>query len=336
MNILILGGEGLVGSSFDYGTKVGRKDADLLKYEEVDKLIREHNPEWVINCAGKVGGVKANIENKFDFFEKNTIININVIKACMENNVPNLISFMSTCIFPDELAQKGRLHESILHYGEPHQSNYPYAYSKRMVDVMSRIAREKGFNYQCLIPTNLYGFNDNYDLNSSHLIPALIRKVTDAIFGAIIDNKLDEIKFEVWGTGTPIREFLFANDIPKIVKYIIDEDLMNFENMIISSVNSYSIADIVGMICLCFYELIGEKINLVPVFNSEMPDGQFAKLTDTSKFQILVPIELTPIKEGLKETIKFYLKKVISENNSRIQIPISLPYYDEFYTNTKD
>jgi len=329
MKTLILGGEGLVGSSFEFGTKVGRADADLMNYDEVIKLIEKHKPEWVVNCAGKVGGVKANMENKFDFFEKNTIINLNVIKACMDKKVPNLISFMSTCIFPDELAQKGRLHEKILHYGEPHTSNYAYAYAKRMVDVMSRVAREKGFNYQCLIPTNLYGLNDNYDLNSSHLVPALIRKVCDAILGAIYDNKLDEIKFEVWGTGTPIREFLFANDIPKIVEFIIDNDL-KFENMIISSVNSYSISDIVGVICLCFYELIGTKINLVPVYNTEMPDGQYAKLTDTSRFQILTPIELTPIKEGLKETIKFYLKKVISENNTRIDVPINERYKDEF------
>lgn len=333
MKILILGGEGLVGSSFDYGIKVGRKDADLMNYNEVDELIKKHNPDWVINCAGKVGGVKANIEYKFDFFEKNTIININVVKACMQNKVPNLISFMSTCIFPDEIAQKGRLHETVLQYGEPHQSNYAYAYSKRMVDILSRIAREKGLNYQCLIPTNLYGFNDNYDLNTSHLIPALVRKVADAILGAVMDNKTDEIKFEVWGTGTPIREFLFANDIPKIVNYIIEKDV-RFENMIISSVNSYSIQDIVGVICLCYYELIGQKINLIPVYNSEMPDGQFAKLTDTSKFQILVPIELTPIKDGLKETIKFYLKKIIQENKARLEI--ALPYYDEFYTNLKD
>ena len=335
MKTLILGGEGLVGSSFEFGTKVGRKDADLMNYDEVSKIIKLHKPDWVINCAGKVGGVKANMENKFDFFEKNTIININVIKACMENNVPNLISFMSTCIFPDELAQKGRLHEKLLHYGEPHQSNYAYAYSKRMVDVMSRVAREQGFNYQCLIPTNLYGLNDNYDLNSSHLVPALIRKVTDSIMMAIMDNKLDEIKFEVWGTGTPIREFLFANDISNIVKYIIDNDLKSFDNMIISGVNSYSISDIVGVICLCFYELIGVKINLVPVYNSSMPDGQFAKLTDTSKFQILIPIELTPIKEGLKQTIRFYLKKVILENQTRIDVPINKDYEDEF-KNTKE
>jgi GDP-L-fucose synthase len=335
MNILILGGEGLVGSSFDYGTKVGRQDADLMSFEETDKLIRKNKPDWVINCAGKVGGVKANIENKFDFFEKNTIININVVKACMQNNVPNLISFMSTCIFPDELAQKSRLHESMLHYGEPHNSNYPYAYSKRMIDILSRIAREQGFNYQCLIPTNLYGENDNFDLQTSHLIPALIRKITDAIFNGILENNLEHIGFEVWGSGTPIREFLYAKDIPKIVKYIIDEDLRDFDNLIISNVNAYSIADVVGLISLCFYELIGVKINLVPFYNTEMPDGQFAKLTDTSKFQKLVPIELTPIKEGLKETIKLYLKKVISENNSRISVPINLPYHDEFYTNIK-
>lgn len=333
MKILIFGGEGLVGSTFDYGIRLGRKDADLMNYEQTDAIIKKHKPDWVINCAGKVGGVKANMDNKFDFFEQNMIININVIKACMNNNVANLISFLSTCIYPDEISQKTRLHESSLHFGEPHPSNFAYAYAKRMVDVISRVAREKGFNYQCISPTNLYGENDNYDLTSSHFVPALIRKVADAIINACIEDKLDEIKFEVWGTGTPLREFVYAGDIPVICKYIIENNV-RFDNMIISSLNSFSIADVVGMVCLCYHEIIGEKINLVPEYNTQMPDGQFAKLTDTTKFQVLIPIELTPMKDGLKKTIKAYLKNRMVENN--VNIPISLPYYDEFYTNIKD
>ena len=163
-NVLILGANGLVGSSFDYGIKLGRKEVNLLNYDRLLEVIKYYKPDAVVNCAGQVGGVKANMDYKFDFFKNNLLINMNVIEACMKAEVPNLISFLSTCIFPDALAQSKFLTERDLHYGEPHESNYPYAYAKRMTQVLSLIARERGFNYQNLIPCNLYGLNDNYNL----------------------------------------------------------------------------------------------------------------------------------------------------------------------------
>ena len=196
-HILILGGDGLVGSSFTYGKRVGRKDCDLTDYSSVLNLLQNEKPDWVINCAGKVGGVQANIDYKLDFFSDNILINMNVIKACMELEVPNVISFLSTCIFPDEIAKERPLNELDLHDGKPHVSNYPYAYSKRMIDVLSEIARERGLNYSCLIPTNLYGYNDNYNLQSSHIIPALIHK----FYLAYEKSKETELiqNIEIWG-----------------------------------------------------------------------------------------------------------------------------------------
>jgi GDP-L-fucose synthase len=306
--ILILGGDGLLGSCFWLGKKVGRKDADLTNYQETYELIKKHNPLWVINCAGKVGGVKANIENKFEFFEINTLINLNVIKACMELKVPNLISFLSTCIFPDSYSLKGNLVESHLHLGEPHESNYAYAYSKRMTDVLSQVAREKGFNYQCIIPTNLYGYNDNYDLNNSHVIPALIRKVGDGIIQAKKDSS-NVVDFEVWGTGNPIRQFLFANDIVSAVLKIIDEDI-RFGNIIISDEKSYSIKEVVDIIISIYRELLNNEFDFLRTFNSSKPDGQYKKTTDTSKFQILIDTPITDLKVGLKLVIAEYWKSI--------------------------
>jgi GDP-L-fucose synthase len=304
--ILILGGDGLLGSCFWLGKKVGRKDADLTNYQETYELIKKHNPLWVINCAGKVGGVKANIENKFEFFEINTLINLNVIKACMELKVPNLISFLSTCIFPDSCSLNGDLNENHLHKGEPHESNYAYAYSKRMIDVLSQIAREKGFNYQCLIPTNLYGYNDNYDLNNSHVIPALIRKIADGIIEAKKQGS-NVVDFQVWGTGNPIREFLFANDVVGIVYKIIDENI-KFNNMIISDDKSYSIKEVVDLIISIYRELLNKEFDFLRTFNSTKPDGQYKKTTDTSRFQILVDTPITDLKVGLKLVIADYWK----------------------------
>ena len=306
--ILILGGDGMLGSSFYFGTQVGRNDADLTDYKATFELIKNFNPLWVVNCAGKVGGVKANIENKFDFFEKNILINLNVVKACMELKVPNLISFLSTCIFPDIYSLSGDLVESQLHKGEPHDSNYAYAYAKRMTDILSKIAREKGFNYQCLIPTNLYGYNDNYDLNNSHVIPALIRKVGEGILEAKKQGK-NVVDIEVWGTGQPIREFLFANDVVEIVFKIIDENI-KFGNMIISGDKSYSIKEVTDIIIEIYQEITNNEFSILRNFNPYKPDGQYKKTTDTSKYKILIDIELTDLKQGLKLVIVDYWKSI--------------------------
>jgi GDP-L-fucose synthase len=306
MKILILGSNGLVGSSFSYGTKASRKDADLMNYSELDALIKKENPDWVINCAGKVGGVKANMDFKFDFFEKNLLINLNVIKACMSNNVPNLISFMSTCIFPDHLVSRIPLSEDYLHHGEPHESNFGYAYSKRMVDVMSRMAREKGFNYTCIIPTNLYGENDNFDLESSHVLPALIRKIHDSVVISL--KKGTDVEFEVWGSGKPLRQFLYAGDIPVIIDYIISNDV-RFDNLIVSPDESYSISKLVDVIIKSFKELMADNLVFKPYYNSSLPDGQMAKLTNVTKFNEKIPFTFTKLEDGVKKTVKWFIEK---------------------------
>lgn len=312
--ILILGGNGLVGSSFDFGKKITRKDADLSDLQEVISLIEREKPDWVINCAGYVGGVQANMDYKFNFFKENILINLNVIEACMQCKVPNVISFLSTCIFPDKVARVQPLQENDLHEGEPHSSNYPYAYSKRMIDVLSRIAREQGFNYSCIVPTNLYGFNDNYNLEKSHIIPALIRKFYSAYSEA--EKTGNNQVVEIWGTGKPLREFVFANDIPKVVRYIIENDV-KFDNIILSSFTASNINFVVENINEIFKSKYSNTGHLVSYkFNSNKPDGQFAKITKPTKFRSLIPIELTPLKDGLKETIDYFISTY--ENNREL------------------
>lgn len=310
--ILILGGNGLVGSSFDFGKKVTRKDADLTDLQETISLIEREKPDWVINCAGFVGGVQANMDFKLSFFSQNMLINMNVIEACMINDVPNVISFLSTCIFPDAIARLQPLKEEDLHEGEPHQSNYAYAYSKRMIDVLSRIAREKGLNYCCLIPTNIYGSNDNYNLQSSHIIPALIRKFYEAFAEAKKTGNKQVV--EIWGTGRPIREFIYANDIPKIVKYIIEDEDVCFDNLILSNHVPYSIKSVVDTIKEIYDSKYPELSELISFeFNPSKPDGQFAKRTNSKKYKSLIPLELTSLKDGLIETIDFFIDTY--ENN---------------------
>ena len=296
-NVLIFGANGLVGSSFDYGIKLGRYDVDLLDFKKTLDVISYYKPDAIINCAGQVGGVKANMDYKFDFFKNNMLINMNVIEASMKAEVPNLISFLSTCIFSDDLAQKKVLSENDLHYGEPHHSNYPYAYAKRMTQVLSQIARERGFNYQNLIPCNIYGLNDNYNLETSHLIPALIRKLYHA-------SKDKNYQIDIWGDGTPIREFIFANDMPKIIEIILLNNYC-FDEMIISPNEHHSISQIVKIL---------ESIILkeIPQYNYDKskPNGQKKKNTDNMKFRNFCEefnFTLTPLKSGLEETINYFI-----------------------------
>lgn len=301
-NVLILGANGLVGSSFDYGIKLGRKEVDLLDFNRTLDVINYYKPDAIINCAGQVGGVQANMDYKFDFFKNNMLINMNVIEASMKAGVPNLISFLSTCIFPDELAQKKVLTESDLHYGEPHHSNYPYAYAKRMTQVLTQIAREQGFNYQNLIPCNLYGLNDNYNLQKSHLIPALIRKF-------YLSHTQADYEVEIWGDGTPIREFIFANDIPKIVELILLNNY-KFDEMIISPNYNYSIHEI----ALLIEEIVlkRENTHYKPnsyFYNKSKPNGQKQKQTYSDKFQDFCnefDFKLTSLPNGLEQTFNHF------------------------------
>ena len=304
-NVLILGANGLVGSSFDYGIKLGREEVDLLDFNKTLDVINYYKPDAIVNCAGQVGGVKANMDYKFDFFKNNMLINMNVIEASMKAEVPNLISFLSTCIFPDELAQKKVLTENDLHYGEPHHSNYPYAYAKRMTQVLTQIAREQGFNYQNLIPCNLYGFNDNYNLEKSHLIPALIRKFYQA-------SKDKNYQIEIWGDGTPIREFIFANDIPKIVEIILLNNY-RFDEMILSPNEHHSINDIVQILESIVLKEIHEYN-----YDKSKPNGQKQKNTDNTKFRNFCnefDFQLTPLENGLKQTINYFINTF--ENNPK-------------------
>ena len=243
------------------------------------------------------------MDYKFDFFKNNMLINMNVIEACMKAEVPNLISFLSTCIFPDELAQTKVLTENDLHYGEPHHSNYPYAYAKRMTQVLTQIAREQGFNYQNLIPCNLYGFNDNYNLEKSHLIPALIRKFYQA-------SKDENYQIEIWGDGTPIREFIFANDIAKIVEIILLNNF-KFNEMIISPNQNHSIDEIVQLLDKIVFDKPHDYF-----YNKTKPNGQMQKDTHSEKFQNFCKefnFELTPLKDGLEQTINYFINTF--ENN---------------------
>jgi len=290
--LLVTGGNGLVGSSINSDVKVG-KEYNLIIPEETNKMFNIHKPTHVIHCAGKVGGVGGNMNYKGEYFYDNIMINTNVIEGARKSGVEKLVSFLSTCVFPDNI--KYPLTESKIHLGEPHSSNYPYAYAKRMADIQIRAYREQyGLNYVSVIPTNIYGPNDNFSLTHGHVMPMLIHKLYLAQ-----QNNTD---FVVWGSGKPLREFIYSKDVAKLSEWAVDY-YNESEPIIFSTSDEISIIDLVDLLVKEF-NFKGKVI-----FDSTKPDGQYRKPSDNSKLKSYLPdFKFTPIEEGIKETVKWFIK----------------------------
>jgi GDP-L-fucose synthase len=291
--VLITGGYGMVGSAMESQIKLSRETCDLTNPKQTEKLFQLIKPDGVIHCAGKVGGIGGNSNYKGEYFYDNLMINTNVIEASRRAGVKNLVAFLSTCVFPDKV--KYPLTVDQVQLGEPHESNYPYAYAKRMADVQIRAYREQyGINYTSIIPSNIYGPNDNFSLEHGHVMPMLIHKLYLAK-----QNKTD---FVVWGSGKPLREFIYSKDIAKIAEWA----LFNYEGtdpLIISGDEEISIKDLVGLLVDEF------KFKGKVVFDKTKPDGQLRKPSDNSKIKELLPdFEYTPFEQGIKETVNWFIE----------------------------
>lgn len=293
--ILVTGGSGLVGSQFigEKYIKPRSSEFDLIDPKQVDSMLKHKNIESIIHCAAKVGGLGGNMKYKGDFFYQNIMMNTNIIESARINDIKNLVVFLSTCVFPDNIDYP--LTESKIHLGPPHFSNDAYAYSKRMADIQVRAYREQyGLNYKCVIPTNIYGINDNFNLENGHVIPSLIHKC--------YLSKSNNTDFEVWGSGEPLREFIYNKDVAKLSEWVLD-NYIESEPIILSTSEEISIKDVVYMIV----ELMDFKGRVI--FNTSKPDGQFRKPSDNSKIKKYLPdFKFTPIYEGLKETIDWFVE----------------------------
>ena len=292
--ILITGGTGLVGYQLELlqnSICVG-SNIDLRDSISVNTLFEKIKPRKVIHLAAKVGGLGGNMNYKGEFFYDNIMINTNVIEACRKYNVKKLVCFLSTCIFPDDVEYP--LTENKIHLGEPHNSNYPYAYAKRMVDIQLRAYREQyGLNYTSVIPTNIYGPNDNFDLENGHVIPSLIHK-------CYLAKQKNEV-FRIWGTGKPLREFIHSSDIAKLAYWAL-ENYEESEPIILS--NSFEVS--IGQVA----KIIANEFDYNNIeFQSDKPDGQFRKPSDNSKLLKYLPdFKFKPIEEGIKETVEWFVK----------------------------
>ena len=224
--VLIFGGNGLVGSSssrvfsesgnYEVFSST-RNDTDLFSLKDTQKTISAFNPDIIINCAAKVGGILANNNLRTEFILENLKININIFEACINNPNITIINLGSSCIYP--LNAPNPIKESSFMEGKLEETNSPYAMAKLSAIEMGRsLNKQYGHKVLNLMPTNLYGPNDNFDESSSHVIPGLIRRMYNAkLEGASI--------FNVWGDGTPLREFLYVDDLSNAIKFVIENDI---------------------------------------------------------------------------------------------------------------
>ena len=301
MKILVTGGSGMLGSAINEIKKnynfefyfLSSKDCDLTNYQSSYEIFKNINPDYVIHLAACVGGLYKNMSCKVDMLEKNLEINSNVLKICYKLHVKKVISCLSTCIFPDIITYP--INETMLHNGPPHNSNDAYAYAKRMLEIHSKAYNEQyGTKFVCVIPTNIYGTHDNYSLTDGHVIPSLIHKCYLA--------KKNSKKFLVKGTGKPLRQFIYSQDLAKLIMWVTS-DYHSLEPIILSvdPDDEISIKDVAILIAKNY------QFEHMLEFDSNYSDGQFKKTADNSKLTELLPnFKFTTIDTGISDTIRWF------------------------------
>ena len=300
MKLLITGGTGLVGNGLkniidkQYETTfLSSKDCDLTDYNSTFKLFKKIKPDYVIHLAANVGGLFKNMNFKLDMLEKNLLINYNVLRCCHLMGVKKVISCLSTCIFPDKTTYP--INEKMLHDGPPHKSNDAYAYAKRMLEIHSKAYQQQhDENFICVIPTNIYGPHDNYSLEDGHVIPALIHRCYLA--------KQNNEKFIVRGTGKPLRQFIYSDDLARLMMKVLEEYDDN-ESIILSvgENDEVSIGDVARAIAKAYdYEHMME-------FDSSFSDGQYKKTADNTKLMNFIKeYNFIDINEGIKRSVEWF------------------------------
>ncbi|MEL1225058.1 MAG: NAD-dependent epimerase/dehydratase family protein, partial [Candidatus Neomarinimicrobiota bacterium] len=245
--ILITGGNGLVGRAIkDVSSKYPQfeyffakhNDYELTNEESVKNLFEDSQPNFVIHTAADVGGLGLNITKPASQFYNNIIMNTFITHYCFLNNVEKLISFSSICAMPDKLNE---INENLLHDGTPNPNHFSYGYAKRMVDVQNKAYNKQyGTKFTTLLPVNIYGRNDNFNLQFGHVVPSLIHKCFLA--------KKDNTPLKIWGDGSAKREFIYSNDIARICLELLEKNDAIPELIIVSDNREISIEKLANII----------------------------------------------------------------------------------------
>lgn len=304
--IWVAGHRGMVGSALvrrlsteacDILT-ASKADLDLLRQDAVENWMTENSPEVVFLAAAKVGGIHANNTRPAEFLYENLMIEANVIHAAYKAGVEKLVFLGSTCIYPKYAPQP--IQESALLTGSLEPTNEWYAIAKIAgIKLCQAYRRQYGCNFIAAQPTNLYGPGDNYDLDNSHVLPALLRKAHEA-------KMAGSAELVVWGSGTPLREFLHVDDLADAVvhlaKVYCDEEHVN-----VGSGQEVSIRELATLVC----EAVGFKGELV--FDASKPDGTPRKLCDISKLKSLGWVTSRTLYEGIQSTYRAQFDQALTQ-----------------------
>jgi len=307
--IYVAGHNGMVGSAITrklqsegYENLVTRsfEELDLTRQEQVEKFFEEEKPEVVIIAAAKVGGILANNTYRAEFIYDNLMIEANIIHAAYKNKVEKLIFLGSSCIYPKFAPQP--MKEEHLLTGELEQTNEPYAIAKIAgIKLCENYYKQYDCNYYSVMPTNLYGPNDNFDLETSHVLPAMIHKMHAAM-------QSNNHAVLLWGTGKPKREFLYVEDLADAVVYLMNKinakDLyeQGLTQINIGTGEDLSIAELADTI----KNVVG--FNGEIKYDSTKPDGTPRKLMDVSRLHELGWKHKTSLEEGIKKTYTWFLE----------------------------
>lgn len=313
LRILVTGGSGLVGKAIAAVAQqyprlklifASSRDADLRDPNAVRDLLRKHSAlDGIIHLAANVGGLYKNMREPVDMLEDNLLININILRVAHEQNIQNVLCFLSTCIFPDQ-PPAYPITSDMLHDGAPHFSNEGYAYAKRMQEIQCRAYQKQyGRRYFCVVPTNIYGTHDNFDLNNAHVIPALIHKCYIA--------KRDSTPFTISGQGSALRQFIHSHDVARLVLWALTEYTDVARPLILAPPDSeVAIRDVVRYIADAF-EIDESYI----VYDTSKQNGQHKKTADTSQLASLPHgVAYTPLKDGIHNVVTWFIESYHTSN----------------------
>ncbi len=306
MKILVFGSKGLVGSStvktlkekniYKQVIASNRGDTNLFDFNSTYKTISEESPDVIVNAAARVGGIVANNTNRFEFIVENLKINLNILEAIKDFKNIRLINLGSSCIYP--LDADNPIKEEYIMSGKLEPTNSPYAMAKlTAIEIGNSMKQQFGMNITNLMPTNLYGPNDNFSETESHVIPGLIRRMHNSKI-----NNDDE--FKIWGTGNPKREFLYAEDLAEAINFVISNEISE-EILNVGSNQEVTIKRLA--------EIIRDEIDYKGslTFDTSKPDGNPRKLLDSRKIFELGWKPKVKLEKGINKTYKWFLDNIV-------------------------
>ncbi len=293
--ILVTGSDGLLGHALKQicpeAVFVTRKDCDLTDTGQVERLFETLRPKCVLHLAAQVGGVKINSIKNAGFFEANVRVNMNVLSMAQRYGVSRLVSLLSGCAF--QFYSDRPSTEEDLHVGLPFEGSLGYGYSKRALDVQTRLLwQQYGCEYSSITPVTMYGPNDNWDLDEGHVVGSLIHKCFLA--------KQQDKSLEVWGTGNAVRQFVYSCDVARVLLEALDS-FHGPETTVVAPDTSITIRDLANLVAQAM------KFNGPIVFDSTQPEGELVRIMKSNRFSDRFPnFSFTSLREGLKTTVEWF------------------------------